>query len=122
MKPQLTAHYLANRYPERINILCECPHAGKKQKHHPDYDKAYEIQLLCHKCHAKTRRKVYARRPRHINEEVIGNLRKLVKKFGGKTTACEQLGITLRYVNMILAGSYAPSKRLVKLIKIYLAS
>lgn len=48
-------------------------------------------------------------------------LTKLIEKYGGKRAAAEKLEISLRYTEMILAGK-KPSKRLVKLINIYLAS
>jgi len=48
-------------------------------------------------------------------------LQRLIKKLGGKREASEQLEITVRYVDMILRGK-KPSKRIVRLIKIYLAS
>ncbi len=51
MNEQLTAHYLANRYPGKIIITFDCGHEGKKIKHHPDYKKPLEIELLCMKCH-----------------------------------------------------------------------
>ncbi len=53
MNEQLTAHYLVNRYPQKVKILFNCGHDGKKGKHHPDYKKPFEIELLCHKCHGK---------------------------------------------------------------------
>jgi hypothetical protein len=42
---------LNRKYPDKIVILKECEHKGKKQKHHPDYDKPFEIEILCKKCH-----------------------------------------------------------------------
>jgi hypothetical protein len=47
------AHYLANKYPERLNISFDCEHAEKKDKHHPDYFKPYDVELLCRKCHGR---------------------------------------------------------------------
>jgi len=52
----------------------------------------------------------------------MNELKELVAKLGGKQQASEKLEITIRYVDMILAGQKIPSKRLIKLIKIYLAS
>jgi hypothetical protein len=48
-------------------------------------------------------------------------LTKLIKKTGSKKAAAEKLEITVRYIDMILAGKQ-PSKRLIKLINIYNAS
>jgi len=48
-------------------------------------------------------------------------LTKLIDKLGSKRAAAERLEITIRYIDMILAGK-KPSKRLKKLIEIYNAS
>lgn len=53
MNKKLTAHYLANRYPKRLIILFTCEHDGKKYKHHPDYNKPFEVEILCSKCHGQ---------------------------------------------------------------------
>ena len=45
------AYQLNNSYPEKIVILTECKHGGKKERHHPDYDKPFEVELLCKSCH-----------------------------------------------------------------------
>ncbi len=59
MNAQCMAHYLANRYPEKLIILYECTHEGKKHKHHADYSKPHEVELLCSECHSKKERKPY---------------------------------------------------------------
>jgi len=51
----------------------------------------------------------------------MNELNKLIKKLGSKQAVAEKLEVTPRYVDMILAGK-RPSKRLIKLINIYLAS
>lgn len=51
----------------------------------------------------------------------MDQLKKLIKKTGSKKATAKKLEITVRYVDMILAGK-TPSKRIIKLIKIYLAS
>jgi len=51
----------------------------------------------------------------------MNELKQLIKKTGSKQATAEKLEITVRYVNMLLAGK-KPSKRLKKLINIYLAS
>ena len=56
MNKMETAHYLANRYPEKLIILFQCSHDGEKQKHHPSYEKPFEVELLCPKCHGARRR------------------------------------------------------------------
>ena len=38
--------------PEKVNILRECScEARRKVKHHPDYSKPYDVDLLCFSCH-----------------------------------------------------------------------
>jgi len=51
----------------------------------------------------------------------MNELNRLIKKLGSKKATAEKLEITVRYVDMVLAGK-RPSKRLIKLINIYLAS
>ena len=51
----------------------------------------------------------------------MDKLKTLIKKLGSKKATAKKLEITDRYINMILAGK-KPSKRLIKLINIYLAS
>lgn len=57
MNEQQTAHYLANRYPYKVIVLFECEHRGEKEKHHPNYSKPFEVELLCHSCHGEKRAK-----------------------------------------------------------------
>ena len=56
-----------------------------------------------------------------IYNVIMTQLKKLIKKTGSKKAAAKKLEITVRYVDMILAGR-RPSKRIIKLISIYLAS
>jgi len=49
------------------------------------------------------------------------DLKLLIERMGSKAAAAAKLEITVRYVDMILAGRYRPSKRLARLIRIYLA-
>jgi hypothetical protein len=51
LSPHTEVYLLNKKYPEQIKVIYECPHHGKKQKHHPDYDKPFEIELLCFACH-----------------------------------------------------------------------
>ena len=46
-------------------------------------------------------------------------LQDLIKKCGSKQETAEKLMVSVRYVDMLLAGK-KPSKRLEKMIKIYL--
>ena len=45
------ARTLANQFPEKLNIVWECACNGRKEKHHFDYNKAFDIFLACKKCH-----------------------------------------------------------------------
>lgn len=58
---------------------------------------------------------------RHLEAMIfIEDMQKLIDKLGSKQAAAEKLMISLRYVDMILAGKQ-PSKRLVQLIKIHIS-
>ncbi len=51
---QRHAHSLIQQHPENIVILFECEHdSQKKERHHPNYDKPYEVEMLCRSCHRK---------------------------------------------------------------------
>jgi hypothetical protein len=45
---------LMNYHKEKVNIMgeCECS-SEKKVRHHPDYNKPYDVIKLCPKCHGK---------------------------------------------------------------------
>lgn len=46
------AYALCRNYPYKIIIISECfCKDTKKVKHHPDYNKPFEVTLLCVKCH-----------------------------------------------------------------------
>jgi hypothetical protein len=37
-----------------LTVLRECPHSDRKKvKHHPNYHRPYEVELLCLSCHRK---------------------------------------------------------------------
>jgi hypothetical protein len=50
-KKMEVAQTLANDYPGRLVVLSECSHDKEKIKHHRDYDKPYEVDLVCRRCH-----------------------------------------------------------------------
>jgi len=53
------AHKIANKYPDKVKILKECECQGKRKiKHHPDYSKPLEVELLCYTCHWKAHEKM----------------------------------------------------------------
>lgn len=91
------ARQLCDKYPERVIVLRECKCAGKKERHHPDYSKPFEIELLCKAHHnaQKPSRKVV------IPETTI-----IENKFDPRKTK-EQIKNELRFlaqetINMIL--------------------
>jgi hypothetical protein len=43
-------YYLNKKYPEKIKIIFMCEHKGKKEKYHPDYNKPFEVEVLCRHC------------------------------------------------------------------------
>jgi DNA-binding NtrC family response regulator len=79
IQKQATANYLVNKYPNRAIILFECKHEGKKQKHHPDYDKPYEVELLCCSCHGKRKRNMYVKYVKRIPKFKINIILKTMK-------------------------------------------
>lgn len=50
----------------------------------------------------------------------MDEMKRLIKKYGGKKEVAALLEITVRYVEMILAGTRTPGKHLLKIMKIYL--
>jgi len=50
--PSMWAQRLCVAYPERVQILFECTCKNvKKIKHHPRYEKPFEVIVCCTKCH-----------------------------------------------------------------------
>lgn len=45
-------------HPEKLIILRECECDKPKIKHHPDYNKPFEIELLCKSCHWKEHKRL----------------------------------------------------------------
>lgn len=45
------AYRLMAKFPEKVNIIFRCGHAGPKERHHPDYNKPFDVELLCIHCH-----------------------------------------------------------------------
>jgi hypothetical protein len=40
-----------NQHRDELTILYICPHGGDQDRHHPDYSKPLEVELLCKACH-----------------------------------------------------------------------
>ena len=46
---------IMKHFPDRIKVLSSCSCEGRKKvRHHPNYDKPLEVELLCYPCHSRT--------------------------------------------------------------------
>lgn len=53
------AKLLSGQYPHLLTVLGECNcNIEKKQNHHPDYSKPFEVIRLCTKCHGAEHRRL----------------------------------------------------------------
>jgi len=50
---QEEAYSLMIKHPDKIIIEHECEHDGEKVRHHYDYNKPFNVMLLCTYCHSK---------------------------------------------------------------------
>ena len=50
---KVRAYYAIGKHPEKIIVEFDCGHQGKKYRHHYNYNKPFNIQLLCGHCHMK---------------------------------------------------------------------
>lgn len=52
LTPRRRSEKTMNRNPEKIRVLRTCGCRGiKKIRHHPNYNKPFEVELLCYGCH-----------------------------------------------------------------------
>jgi hypothetical protein len=65
------------KHKESIIVLYECSHddGRTKHRHHPNYDKPLEVELLCTHCHhekhkRERRRFIYTKKMKHTDESV----------------------------------------------------
>ena len=49
--PRNDIYRLNKAHPENLIVLFSCNHSGRKVRHHPDYSKPFEIELICERCH-----------------------------------------------------------------------
>jgi len=83
LSPRDQAYRLNQQHPENIVILFDCKHIGDKHRHHPNYNKPFEVEVLCVKCHQSRhyiqRRDTFGdccyqhRKSRSISSDSIGN-------------------------------------------------
>ena len=56
---RIKACKIMNEHPDKIKILKECLcEERKKIKHHPNYNKPFEVELLCYSCHWEAHEKI----------------------------------------------------------------
>lgn len=70
LRPHYAAYKEMNSNEGNLVILYECPHYGNKHRHHPDYKKPLEVELLCQRCHAERHREVL---DEHFNRPFSAN-------------------------------------------------
>ena len=59
------------KYPEKIKILYECRcKTNKKDHHHFDYKRMFEVYLLCRKCHMAEHQRI---EPGYNSNDKYGN-------------------------------------------------
>lgn len=51
LNPRQEVYSIMNKNRDSLIILKECTHKGPKDRHHPNYDRPLEVELLCKKCH-----------------------------------------------------------------------
>jgi hypothetical protein len=60
----LKAYRKVNNNPALITVLTECPcNYPMKHKHHPDYNKPFEVIRLCPSCHAAEHKRLRSLQP-----------------------------------------------------------
>jgi DNA-binding XRE family transcriptional regulator len=77
MTEQQTAQSLVVRFPKKVIVEGDCGHPGKKDRHHPDYSKPFNVILLCRSCH----KALDVRKYRPMHEKNIGLLSRNIRAF-----------------------------------------
>jgi hypothetical protein len=57
-KKKVQAATRAKLHPEWVEILYTCPCVEKKENHHPNYKKPFEVWKLCHTCHMREHKRL----------------------------------------------------------------
>ena len=127
MNEQLTAHFLANRYPQKLIIKAECNHEAKKYKHHEDYSKPFEVELLCRECHGM-RRAMNSEKPRNKKVPLTPYGKKIAKSLVDRSLKerelADALGVSIQALSMALHGyrDSDPYREILKRAEGYLKS
>ena len=113
MNAQLTAHYLANRYPSRVTVDFDCGHSGKKVKHHPDYGNPYNVELLCWKCHGTHKGSNYNfKYSKHLYRDksaMLSFLNMVCSEYGDISRIAPRIGIPIVTLWRLVNGKYRGS-------------
>jgi len=47
------AYSLMAKFPEKVNVTFRCKHNGPYHRHHPDYSRPFDVELICIPCHSQ---------------------------------------------------------------------
>jgi len=89
---------------DKIIIDFECPHDGPKHKHHEDYGKPFNVQLLCTMCHGRASATLKARIHCGVKLNVISNnLRSMMAEANvTETELSEAIGKKFQFISHLL--------------------
>lgn len=76
VNPKSHVYSEMNKNKDRLVILYECCHPGQKVRHHSDYSKPLEVELICRSCHSK-------RHPRNMDNGIFFTPKRTSHHSGG---------------------------------------
>ena len=101
-------YFLVNMFPGKLIVDYECPHEGKKAKHHCDYSKPFNIHKLCPKCHGAAHGsrkgrsgKIYLISPRALKLTIP----EITRPGDGGRKLEERFGVSFATIKRIMSGS-----------------